>query len=93
MQEPSGWGQALFGGAQKQDKGQRAQTAKQVVPSEPEEKLPYCKGDRTLEQAARREYGAFLSGTTQFNTHLDAFLCKGLGLDDLQRSLPTPMIL
>ena len=48
-----GWGQTLFGGAQQQDKGQRAQTEAEEVPSEHEEELLYSEGDGALEQAAR----------------------------------------
>ena len=44
-----GWSQALFSGAQWQDKGQRAQTEAQEVPSEHEEELLPSEGDRALE--------------------------------------------
>ena len=49
-----GWGQTLFSGAQRQDKGQWAQTEAQEVPSEHEEELLPSEGDRALEQAAQR---------------------------------------
>ena len=48
-----GWGQALSSGAQQQDKGQRAQTEAQEVPSEHEEELLPCEGDGALAQAAQ----------------------------------------
>jgi len=48
-----GGGQTLFSGAQRQDKGQRAQTEAEEVPSEHEEELLHSEGDRALEQAAQ----------------------------------------
>ena len=48
-----GWGQTLFNGAQWQDKGQRAQTEAQEVPSEHEKELLPSEGDGALEQAAQ----------------------------------------
>jgi len=52
--ETRGWGQALFGGVQRQNKGQWAQTGTQKVPYKHEEELLYCEGDRVLlEQAAQ----------------------------------------
>jgi len=47
------WGQALFSGAQRQDKGQWAQTEAQEVPSEHKEELLPSEGDRALEQVAQ----------------------------------------
>ena len=38
-------GQTLFGGAQRQDKGQRAQTEAEEVPAEHEEELLPSEGD------------------------------------------------
>ena len=58
-----GWGQALFSGAQRQDKGQWAQTEAQEVPSE-EELLP-SEGDGALEQSAQGGCGVFFSGDIQ----------------------------
>jgi len=57
-----GWGQTLFSGAQRQDKGQWAQTEAQKVPSEHEEELLPSEGDRALEQAAQGGCGVSLSG-------------------------------
>ena len=56
------WGQALFSGAQRQDKGQRAQTEAQEVPSEPEEELLPSEGDGALAQAAQGGCGVSFSG-------------------------------
>ncbi|NWX52656.1 AFG32 protein, partial [Steatornis caripensis] len=55
-----GRGQTLLSGAQRQDKGQRAQTGAQAVPPEHEEELLYCEGDRALEQAAQGGCGVAL---------------------------------
>jgi len=57
-----GWGQALFHGAQQQDKGQWAQTEAQEVSSEHEEELLHSEGDGALEQAAQGGYGVTFSG-------------------------------
>ena len=57
-----GWGQALFSGAQWQDKGQWAQTEAEEVPSEHEEELLPSEGDGALEQAAQGGYGVSFSG-------------------------------
>ena len=43
----------FFSGAQRQDKGQRAQTEAKEVPSEHEEELLPSEGDGALEQAAQ----------------------------------------
>jgi len=59
-----GRGQALFSSAQRQDKGQWAQTEAQEVPSEHEEELLPSEGDGALEQAAQGGYGVF-SGDIQ----------------------------
>ena len=48
-----GRGQTLFSGAHRQDKGQRAQTEAQEVPSEHEEELLPSEGDGALEPAAQ----------------------------------------
>ena len=57
-----GWGQALFSGAQRQDKGQWAPTEAQEGPSEPEEELLPSEGDGALAQAAQGGCGVSFSG-------------------------------
>jgi len=60
-----GWGQTLSSGAQRQDKGQRAQTEAEEVPSEQEEELLPSEGDGALAQAAQGSCGFSLSGDVQ----------------------------
>ena len=70
---PGGWGQTHFSGAQRQDKGQWAQTEAEDVPSEHEEELLHSEGDGALEQDAKRACGSSLE---IFKTRLDAVLCS-----------------
>ena len=59
------WGQALFSDAQRQDKGQWAQTEAQEVPSEHEEELLHSEGDGALAQDAQGGFGVSFSGDIQ----------------------------
>ena len=60
-----GQDQALFSGAQRQDKGQWEQTEAQEVPSEDEEELLSSEGDGALAQAAQGGCGGSFSGDIQ----------------------------
>jgi len=60
-----GWGQTLSCGTQQQDKGQRAQTEAEEVPSEHEEELLHSEGDGALEQPAQGGCGVSFSGDIQ----------------------------
>ena len=87
--------------AQRQDKGQWAQTEAQEVPSEHEEELLHSESDGALEQAVQGGCGVSFSGDIedlpgQGPMHPavgDPASAGGFGLDDPQRSLPTPTIL
>jgi len=93
-----GWGQALFSGAQRQDKGQRAQTEAQEVPAEQEEELLPSEGDGALAQAAQGGCGVSFSRDIQ-DPPGQGPVQPALGDPALaggwtpQRSLPTPTIL
>jgi len=71
-----GWDPTPFGGAQQQNKGQRAQTGTGTweVPSEHEEKLLYCDGDRALNTQPREAVDS--PSLEIFKTQLDTFLCN-----------------
>ena len=95
-----GWGQTLSSGAQRQDKGQWAQTEAEEAPAEDEEELLPL---RVTEPWPRLPREAVESPSLEiFQTHVDAVLCsllwvtllgQGVGLGDPQRSLPTLTIL
>ena len=57
-----GWGQTLFSGIQRQDKGQRAQTEAEEGPAEHKEELLHSEGDRALAQASQGGCGVSFSG-------------------------------
>ena len=66
-------GQTLSSGAQRQDKGQRAQTEAWEAPAEPEEELLPSEGDGALAQAAQG--GGGVSPSLEiFKTRLDKVL-------------------
>ena len=95
-----GWGQTLFSGAQRQDKGQRAQTEAEEAPAEPEEELLPSQGDGALAQAAQGGCGVSFSGDIPAPPGRGAVqpalgdpAWAGGWAGWPQRSLPTPTIL
>jgi len=60
-----GGGQTLFSGAQRQDKGQWAQTEAEEVPAEHKEELLPSEGDGALAQAAQGGCEVSFSGDIQ----------------------------
>jgi len=64
------WGQALFSGAQWQDKEQQVQTGTQEVPYKHREGLLYCEGDRAVARAAQRGGGVSSGEILTFSGHL-----------------------
>ena len=58
-----GWGQTLFSGAQRQHKGQWAQT--EVEKFCLNTRKNFTEGDGALEQAAQRDCGVYFSGDIQ----------------------------
>ena len=57
-----GRGQTLSSGAQRQDKGQQAQTEAKEAPAEHEEELLHSEGDGALARAAQGGCGVSFSG-------------------------------
>ena len=93
-----GWGHTLFSGAQRQDKGQWAQTEAEEVPSEHEEEFLPSEGDGALEQAGQGGCGVSFSEGIQDlpgRGPVQPSVCDpaSAGGLDPQRSLPTPTIL
>jgi len=74
------WSHVLFDGAQRQDKGQWAQTGTYSVPSQHEKKHVYCEGDRALEQLPRDA----VECPSLLKTCLDAFLYNLLNGSNLK---------
>ena len=106
LQISAGWGsggrgQTFLSGAQWQDKGQRAQTEAEEVPAQHEEELLPSEGDGALEQVPQRGCGVSFSGDIPdppgrgpVQPAVGGPASAGVvGLDDAQRSLPTPTIL
>jgi len=60
-----GWGHTLFSGAQRQDKGQRAQTEAEEVSAEHEEEFLPSEGDGALAQGAQGGCGLSFSADIQ----------------------------
>ena len=71
--------------------------SKVILYNKHEKELPNCEGDGALEQTAQRSYGVSLSGDIQdplgcFPVQSTEGSCfsRRVGLDDVQRLLPTP---
>jgi len=100
--ETKGHGQPLGSGLRGQDTGKRPATGwgAQEVPHQYVKELLHSEGDGALEQAAQRSWAVSFSGEIQDPPgHLPAvppaggsLLWQGVGLDDLQRAIPTPVI-
>ena len=96
-----GWSRGLFSGVQWQEKGWVAQTQAQEVPSEHQEMLFFTVRVTTLTWVAQGGCGVSLPGDIQkLMGHSPGWLALGgpawageVGLDDLQRSLPTSALL
>ena len=69
------------------------------IPYKQAKGILYFEGDRALEQAARGVVKSFSGGIQHppgcfpVSRTVESLLWQGVGLDNLQRSLPTPMIL
>ena len=93
-------GARLFSFAQRQDKGQWTQTEAEEVPADHKKELLPSEGDGALAQAAQGGCGVSFSrdiqdppGQGPVQPALGDSFSGGVGLDDPQRSPPTPTVL